>query len=63
MRKTQRLEHMDRELETYIEKTMNEQIYRNGIFDSLIERFAAAIAFYRSGVDRRGAHHSRKGAY
>jgi hypothetical protein len=54
---------MDRELETYIEKTMNEQIYRNGIFDSLIERFAAAIAFYRSGVDRRGAHHSRKGAY
>mgnify|MGYP001205463146 FL=1 len=44
---------MDRELETYIEKTMNEQIYRNGIFDSLIERFAAAIAFYRSGVDRR----------
>ncbi|MAJ01929.1 MAG: hypothetical protein CMA10_05955 [Euryarchaeota archaeon] len=62
MRKTQRMRRMDRELETYIETTMKSQKYRNGIFGSFIGRFAAAIAFYRSGVDSRGAYHSRKGA-
>ncbi|HJM55175.1 MAG TPA: hypothetical protein QGI72_02900 [Poseidonia sp.] len=54
---------MDKELETYVETTMNSQKYRNGIFGSFFARFAIAIAFYRSGVDSRGAFHARKGAY
>lgn len=54
---------MDKELETYVELTMSTQKYRNGIFGSLLDRLATAIAFYRSDVDSRGAYHARKGAY
>ena len=54
---------MDKELETYVELTMTTQKYRNGIFGSMLDRLATAIAFYRSGVDNRGVYHARKGAY
>ena len=54
---------MDKELETYVELTMTAHKYRNGIFGSMLDRLANAIAFYRSGVDSRGAYHARKGAY
>ena len=54
---------MDKELETYVELTMTSQKYRNGIFGSMLDRLATAIAFYRSGVDNRGVYHARKGAY
>ncbi|MBT5285482.1 MAG: hypothetical protein HOI79_00425 [Euryarchaeota archaeon] len=54
---------MDKELETYVELTMTSQKYRSGIFGSMLDRLATAIAFYRSGVDSRGVYHARKGAY
>ena len=51
---------MDIELETYVEDIMGNQKLRNGIFGSTLDRWMAAVAFYRSGVDRRGAVHARR---
>ena len=45
---------MDIELETYVDKTMDSQKYRNGIFSSFLERYARAVAYYRAPVDTRG---------
>jgi hypothetical protein len=51
---------MDKELESYVELTLNAQTYRSGIFVSWWDRWMRAVAFYRSGVDRRGAVHARR---
>ena len=45
---------MDIELETYVNKTMDTQQYRSGIFSSLLERYARAVAYYRASTDVRG---------
>ncbi len=45
---------MDIELETYVNQTMDSQKYRSGIFSSLLERYARAVAYYRAPVDTRG---------
>ena len=45
---------MDIELETYVNKTMDSQQYRSGIFSSLLERYARAVAYYRGSSDARG---------
>ena len=45
---------MDIELETYVDRIMDEQQYRSGIFSSFLERYARAIAHYRAPVDTRG---------
>ena len=45
---------MDIELETYVDLTMNNQKYRNGIFSTFLERYARAVAYYRAPVDVRG---------
>ena len=47
--------HMDRELETYTELAVESFSYRNGIFRGLWDRWMTAVAFYRAGVDARGA--------
>ena len=53
--------HMDHELETYIEQAVESFTYRNGVFGrSLWNRWMTAVAFYRAGVDRRGALQSRR---
>lgn len=46
---------MDRELETYTELAVESFSYRNGIFRGLWDRWMSAVAFYRAGVDARGA--------
>ena len=51
---------MDIELETYVDGIIDNQELRNGIFGSALDRWMAAIAFYRSGVDRRGAVHAKR---
>ena len=51
---------MDIELETYVDEVMEQQVLRNGIFGSTLDRWMAAVAFYRSGVDARGAVHARR---
>ena len=51
----------DRELETYTEQAVESFTYRNGVFGrSLWDRWMTAVAFYRAGVDRRGALQSRR---
>lgn len=53
--------HMDRELEAYTEQAVESFTYRNGVFGrSLWDRWMTAVAFYRAGVDRRGALQSRR---
>ena len=52
---------MDKELEAYTEHIVSVQTYRNGIFGrSLWDRWMSAVAFYRAGVDQRGALQSRR---
>jgi len=51
---------MDIELETYVDEVMDQQVLRSGIFGNTLDRWMAAIAFYRSGVDARGAVHARR---
>ena len=46
---------MDRELDTYTNLVVDSFENRNGIFRSFWDRWMTAVAFYRSGVDRRGA--------
>jgi hypothetical protein len=46
---------MDKELDTYTQIAVESFAYRNGIFRSFWDRWMTAVAFYRSGVDRRGA--------
>jgi len=46
---------MDRDLEAYTNLVVDSFEYRNGIFRSFWDRWMTAVAFYRSGVDRRGA--------
>ncbi|MBL6734110.1 MAG: hypothetical protein ISP84_06170 [Candidatus Poseidonia sp.] len=46
---------MDKELDTYTQQAVDGFVYRNGIFRSFWDRWMTAVAFYRSGVDRRGA--------
>jgi hypothetical protein len=46
---------MDKELDTYTKLAVESFAYRNGIFRSFWDRWMTAVAFYRSGVDRRGA--------
>ena len=43
---------MDAELDNYVNKVMNEQKYRNGIFNSWIQTIVNAIADYRGAVIR-----------
>ena len=45
---------MDKELETYVDRIMDDQLYRSGIFSNFVERFARAAAHYRAQVDSRG---------
>jgi len=45
---------MDIELETYVDQIMDSQQYRSGIFSSIMERYARAVAYYRAPVDTRG---------
>ena len=52
---------MDKELETYTEHAVSNFTYRSGVFGrGLWHRWMAAVAFYRAGVDRRGALQSRR---
>lgn len=51
---------MDIELETYVDEVMEQQVLRNGIFGNTLDRWMAAVAFFRSGVDARGAVHARR---
>ena len=51
---------MDIELETYVDEVMEQQVLRNGIFGNTLDRWMAAVAFFRSGVDARGAVHVRR---
>ena len=46
---------MDKELDTYTQLAVDSFAYRNGIFRRFWDRWMTAVAFYRSGVDRRGA--------
>ena len=46
---------MDNELNTYTQQAVDGFVYRNGIFRGFWDRWMTAVAFYRSGVDRRGA--------
>ena len=52
---------MDHELETYTGQAVSNFTYRNGVFRrSFWHRCMSAVAFYRAGVDRRGAIQSRR---
>ena len=52
---------MDKELETYTEHAVSNFTYRSGVFGrGLWHRWMTAVAFYRAGVDRRGALQSRR---
>ena len=50
---------MDAELDNYVNKVMNEQKYRNGIFNSWIQTIVNAIADYRGAPDIRGSYINR----
>ena len=53
--------HMDKELETYTEQAVSSFTYRNGVFGpSFWNRWMSAVAYYRAGVDQRGALQSRR---
>lgn len=49
---------MDNELETWTEKIMNEQQYRNGIFINLKSLFARAASNYLGGFASERAGHA-----
>ena len=52
---------MDNELETYTEQAVSNFTYRSVVFGrSFWNRWVSAVAFYRAGVDRRGAIQSRR---
>ena len=52
---------MDQNLETYVDKIMNEQEHRSGIFTNLFDVVVGAISDYRFGADSRGAYSTRRG--
>ena len=53
--------YMDHELQTYTEQAVSNFTYRSGVFGrSFWNRWMSAVAFYRAGVDRRGAIQSRR---
>ena len=52
---------MDQNLETYVDKIMNEQEHRSGIFSNLFDVVIGAISDYRCEADARGAFSTRRG--
>ena len=52
---------MDKNLETYVDRIMNEQEYRSGIFTNFFDMIVGAISDYRCGADSRGVYNARGG--
>jgi len=52
---------MDRELETYVDKVMDEQKYRSGIFSTWIDIIVGSMADFRATPNIRGSYGIRGG--
>ena len=52
---------MDKNLETYVNQIMDEQVHRSGIFTNFFDVIVGAISDYRCGADSRGAYNTRRG--
>jgi hypothetical protein len=47
---------MDKELENFVEQTMEKQVYRNGIFSNWIDAVIQSMADFRATPDTRGMY-------
>ena len=52
---------MDRELETFVDRVMQEQQYRSGIFTNWVEYILRGITDFRAAPNVRGSHSVRGG--
>ena len=55
------MEHMDKELENYVEEIMEKQEYRSGIFSNWIDTIVMAMSDFRASPNERGMYGIRGG--
>ncbi len=52
---------MDKELQTYTDRIIDQQQYRSGIFSSIVPSILQAVAAFRFAANVRGGYHTRRG--